>query len=133
MSNGKIKIIELSEDALEQKLDDAREEGWRFANDCYVKPLPVIAEWLECEKRYPHGMTYAEARRSYEKFQEEKAMQSGIVIWGEKLPSNCSECFALDAEFSDCYFIDYKYSYGKNEGRPEACPLNPISREDLKE
>lgn len=131
MSNGKIKIIELSEDALEQKLAEAREEGWRFANDCYVKPLPAIAEWLENEKRYPHGMTYAEAYQSFEEFKEGIKMNKGLVIWGEEMPDRCDQCPCFDSEYNQCNVIDFCPEH-YDDPIPKDCPLEAINRENLK-
>ena len=133
MSNGKIEIIELSEDTLEQKLAEAREEGWRFANDCYVKPLPEIAEWLAQEKRYPHGMTYKQAKESFDRFKEEKRMSQGIVIWGVDLPvgTSCYGCPCFDGEYDGCNALG-EYIKNMAEFKTKRCPLEAISREDLK-
>ena len=119
---------------LERDLDEAREEAWRFANNCYLVPDPTYKEWLDQETRYPHGMTYKQAKESFDRFKEEKRMSHGIVIWGVDLPAgtSCYDCPCFDGEYDNCNALG-EYIENMDEFKTKRCPLQAISKEDLKE
>lgn len=119
---------------LKAALDKAREEAWRFANNCYLIPDPTYKEWLDQETRYPHGITYKQAKESFDRFKEEKRMSQGIVIWGVDLPvgASCYDCPCFDGEYDFCNALG-EYIKNMAEFKSERCPLQAISKEDLKE
>ena len=119
---------------LEVFLNKAKEEAWQFANNCYLVPDPIYKEWLDQETRYPHGMTYKQAKESFDRFKEEKRMSQGIVIWGVDLPvgASCYGCPCFDGEYDSCNALG-EYIENMAEFKTKRCPLQAISKEDLKE
>lgn len=119
---------------LEVYLDRAREEGWQFANNCYQFPDPIYKEWFNQETRNPHDMTYKQAKESFDRFKEEKRMSHGIVIWGVDLPvwKSCCGCPCFDGEHDSCNALG-EYIKNMIAFKLERCPLQAISKEDLKE
>ena len=108
----------------------AAEEAWRFAHDCNLRRTPDIAAWLDQETRYPHGMTYDEAVRSFEAFKENKRMSCGLVLWGHEMPQSCDACPCYCIDYDECNISDCEVI--KYDRRPEGCPLEVVKKEDLK-